>query len=768
MTPTALLPLLLLALPLAAQAPDAPRAAGPDPVAALHALAPQPPVERGVRVLVRGAVGAPAADAIVVFVANDDPQYVASAAEATRRFGGDEVGYQAFRTGNGTRYAVDERGATRVPAVAGRVFACRGADVAFRSIPVEAGKALPRVELDLAPPLSFAVAVADANGQPAANVTVGIAVTPRSGVFPRTATGADGVAAFRLLPARSAEARVRLLAATKERIEAPLPAPAARIALRLPRCTTVHAAYDGALLPGAAVTWALARDDRRFAPATSDTRSAVFRHVEVGFSGRVEVSCDGILVAAPLPEVTADGECRVALARDPARRSLAVRVLDADGAPARSCWLDASWRFQHGSSGTNVRTNGEGWLELEPPEHVLGDVELRLTLRGRTWNDAPAGTLSLPLTAADTGRVDRGEQRCARIPPTLRGVAVDTNGKALAGVLLETQHDGWHRTQTNADGTFVFTIPGDRPPSLELSLLLGAWYFTDPTSRTRSFTTGADARLVLQPAGRLRFAAPGLPDDVAHSFDVRLEPADGDRRDAIRLDLQLRGSELLLPAGHWSFVVIEDEREVHRIDGVRVDAGIEVHDPRFMAFDWRAFAALTTVRVQDRAGVPTDACTVWYQYGSRGRGHQLTGGVGHFLVPTAAGGTLRVEPRDKSIATVHLGTVTGEHVVRLGSGPRLAVTLSALPRLPAGATLLLHGGLDHDGVPFDEHGKATLWLAEPGELRVMLSVRIGHTRHVLSEHAVTCDVPAAGRTLTIPVTEQVQQSIDRRVASERR
>ena len=61
----------------------------------------------------------------------------------------------------------------------------------------------------------------------------------------------------------------------------------------------------------------------------------------------------------------------------------------------------------------------------------------------------------------------------------------------------------------------------------------------------------------------------------------------------------------------------------------------------------------------------------------------------HYLVP-AAGGNLRVEPRDKTVATVHLGVVTGEHVVRLGAGPRLAVALSKPPRLPEGARLLLH------------------------------------------------------------------------------
>ncbi len=763
MTPLRAIVFCVLVVPLAAQSPPAaapaPAAPGRDhePLAALAALPVRPPVDRGVRVVVRGADGAPAADAVVVFVAYDDPRHAASADEARRRFAGDELAYHALRLASGTRHAVDERGATRVAATDGRVLACRGGVVASSTIDVEDGKPLPRVELELKPAVSFAVVVVDANGQPAADAQVGIVTPPGRTAFPRCATGADGVATFRLLPTRGADARVRLLVPTKERREVPLPLPGERASFQLPECGTVTVALGGEVLPGSTVAWSLVRDDRRFAPTSSEARSATFRHVEAGFEGKVQASYDGITQDARVPAVTAGETSDVALVRADGR-SLVLRVLDADGAPAKSCLVSTSWRHQHGSTVSSARTNPEGWLELQLPDGARGDVELRLMLLGRSWDDGASGTLTLKLGDADQGRVQRGEQRCTRVPPALVGVAVDAEGEPNAGVQLTAQHDAAFRTKTGADGRFTFAIPGDKPPSLLLSLT-PAWYFTEPTSRARTVDTAAEARLVLQPAGRLRFDAPGLPDDVANDFDLRLEPVSsgGERID---LDLTLDAGELLLPAGHWSVVVLEGEREIHRIDGVRVDAGVEVHDPRFMAFDWRAFAALVTIRVEHRDGKPTDACTVWRQYGSRGSGRRPAGGVSQWLVP-ADGGAMRVEPEDQNIATVQLGTVTGEHVVRLGSGPRLQVALSRLPRVPAGAKLMLHVDDHHEGVPFDDHGTAALWLPEPGEHHVALSVCIGHARHMLPGDPQACEVPAAGHTLRIPVTDALQQAIDR-------
>ncbi|HEX6810735.1 MAG TPA: hypothetical protein VF384_03840 [Planctomycetota bacterium] len=741
---------------LTAQSPEPAPEAG-DPLAVLAALPQQEAPARGVRVVVRDEKGEPAAGASLVFVASSEPRFADSLAAANKRFPADEPSYWAMRVASGARYAIDDRGVARVPATGGRVLAWRDGVIATKSFAVEDGRPLPRVELDLKPPLSFTAVVVDAKGKPIAGVLLGIVSAARGSAFPKVTTGAQGDVAFRLLPTRTADARVRLLAATQERVEVPLPPDGGNVQLQLPDCGSVRVTFAGELVPGTAITWNLARNNRFFEPTAKEDRAAAFGFVEAGFEGTARATVNGETIEAPVPAVTAGAETLVALARASGQRALALRVLDPAGAPMRSARVSVTWRYDQGSSGSHAVTTNEGWLDLTAPQHLSGELKLDLDVRGRSWDDAVVGRIQLVLGKEETGRVDRGEQRVAPVPVALAGVLVDAAGKPISGVTLQAPQLGYARAKSGADGRFALTIAGDKPASLDLEIASPAWFFTGP-SRKRTVDTSSDARFVLQPAGRMRFLAPGLPGEFQCDFDLRLEPASGDG-EAIELDRRLHGRELLLPAGHWHFVVLENGQELHRVENVHVDAGIEVHDARFMQFDWQAFAALVTIRVEDKDGKPFDACTVWHQYGGRGSGSGPTDGVIRWLV-RKEGGTMRVEAHDKSYATVQLGRITGEHVVRLGAGPRLEARLAAIPRLPQGGVLVAFVTDQGAGVPFDQHGKLTLWLAEPGGHRLRFGLRLGTTTYVLDVATQAFEVPAGGHTLQLDLPAGLQAAID--------
>jgi hypothetical protein len=742
---------------LAAQAP-VPAPAPGDPLAVLAALPQKDPPERSVRVVVRDEKGEPAAGAQLVFVAFNDPGFGDRVAAANKRFPDDEPNYWAVCLASGACYAIGDRGAAHVPATSGRVLAWRDGVIATKAFLVEDGKPLPRVELDLKPYHSFTVAVVDTRGKPIAGVPLGIVSSAHGPLFPKATTGAQGDVAFRLLPKRTADARVRLQAPTSERIEVPLPPDGGNVQLQLPDCGSVRVTFAGELVPGTVITWNLVRARNSFEPTSMEDRAAVFTLVQAGFEGTARATINGDAIEAPIPAVTAGVETTVALARSVKHRGVALRVLDPTGAPMRSTTVSVTWRHQHGSSGASATTTNDGWLDLTAPPHASGELKVDLDVRGRSWDDAIVGRIQLVLGKEETGRVDRGEQRFGTVPVALAGVLVDAAGKPISGVTLQAPHHGYARTKSGADGRFALTLAADKPASLDLEITSPAWFFTGPTGRKRTVDTSNDVRLVLQPAGRMRFSAPGLPSGFHCGFGLRLEPAGGDG-ERLELELRLRGSELLLPAGHWHFVVHESGQELHRLENVRVDAGIEVHDARFMQFDWQAFAALVTIRIEDKDGKPLDACTVWHEYGGRAIGRQPSDGVIRLLVPKE-GATMRVEAQDKSYAMVQLGTVTGEHVVRLGSGPRLEARLAAMPRLPEGGMLVAFVDNQGAGVPFDQHGKLTAWLAEPGEHRLRFGLRRGNTTHRLGVSTQPFEVPAGGHTLQLDLPAGLQAAID--------
>jgi len=266
-----------------------------------------------------------------------------------------------------------------------------------------------------------------------------------------------------------------------------------------------------------------------------------------------------------------------------------------------------------------------------------------------------------------------------------------------------------------------------------------------------------DARLVVQRAARVRFAT-DLRGEFLSRIDFHLEPADGEGA-AIDLPFSLAQRELLVPPGHWHFVVEQENRELHRLPDLRGASGVETHDPRFMAFDWRAFATPVELRVRDAGGQPSDACTVWITSVLGGSGRSPMGGVLRLLLPKH-GADVEIEPDDAALPRIPLGIVTKDQVVVLGGGPALTVRLQPMPQLPEGFELVLATD-DRVGVPFDARGLATLRLPKAGEVPPTIRLRRGDDAVApLPWQLPPVDVPEAGTTFVVELTADRQTLLD--------
>jgi len=728
-----------------------------DPLALLAALPPSEPVERGVRAFVRDDKGDAVRDALLVVVEMRTPKYTAATAAAAAAHPGDAIRQAAHAAAHAStrRFPLDQRGVALLPRMYGSVFAMRGDTFAMRTYAWEDGQPLPRVELVLRASRECVAEVVDDQGQPAAGVPLAL-VTGSSSL--RATTDEQGRAPLRTFgDAVTDQTRVRLLVPTSTRIEVPAPAAGGVGRLSLPACGRVHAIYRGALLTGSSPGWLLRVGNRSFRPTATGERDATFAFVEAGVEGEIEVTADSSTTKSPIRAVRAGATTEVEAVRDESGRCVAMRLLGEDGQPLRSCSASIRWTYPNGSSSSSATANAEGWLELAVPGE--GEATLWVAALAGGWYAAIAGAAEIALAATDKGRIERGEVRLVKPPVALVGQVVDVGGRPLPGIRLRAGGEMVVHSETDADGRFEFVVPGAKPTELNVAVMGNAWYFLDPVATHRTFPTDAPARLALQAAGRVRFAAPGLERGVSHGFSARLEPASGDGQ---RIDVQfsLDREFLLLPAGHWHYVIEQNGREVHRLDDLRVDAGIEVHDPRFMAFDWRAFATLVTVHVEDRNGQPFDACTVWLRNRGSGRGTSPSNGVCRWL-GVADGSTVSVEPRDEKLPKYQLGDAAGEHWVRIGAGPRLEVRVEPRPELPPGAHLVARIAGRAEPVPLGATGTGAVWLDRTGDRQVQLAVTIGDAVHDLIVPARNVDVATGGSVLTFPGGPPLQAAIDR-------
>ena len=745
---------LLVSAASPAQQPTPP--APSDPFVVLAAKEPQQPAAGGMRVVVQKPDGSPAADAIVVFTPwRDDEAARAEREAALQRFPADEPRRFAQLAANGTRYRVDERGASRVPKQ-GHVFAFAG-DLAARCYVAE-DSTEPRIVLKLALPQSIAVDVVTADGKPAAGVPFAVHDAPRHDGDPEHATGADGTARLRLLRVRPATAFVELQVATKGKVQAPLTANGASVRLQLPPTTAIEATFAGDLVPGAEIDWQLQCGEK--APEVSGqrtgARSARWPFVELGAAFTITTESASLGLGTANGTATADA-APVAVVRAPTAPTFAMQILDPDGKPARNLVVEPHWHGDRGTATTwGNRTNGEGWIELAMPTNLgnQGDVEIRLLLVPEA-RGALLGFGKVRVQGKGTERTVLPPLRCERPPVLAAGTVATADGKPIPEFLLGVYGPTYQRVVTDAAGRFeVLGAEPNEPIQLRVD---SAWCFVTGQPWTAQLAAGTkDARLVVQRTARVRFGA-DLPSDLHTRIRYRLEPASGEGE---RIDLQSLGAHVLyVPPGRWNFVAHLDGRELLELPDLRADSGVETHDPRFMAFDWRAYAVLVNVTVRDAKGAPCDDCNVWLRNGRSGSARRPTNGLLHVLLPKD-GARIDIEPNDKKIASIDLGVVTEDQVVVLGGGPPLVVTIAPKPKLPEGVELLLVLA-NGDPVPFDANGAAVIVLPEAGAFTPRLSLRKGNTTIGPMNLALpSFDVPKAGKKVAIEVTAERQREID--------
>ena len=747
-----------LAMPLRAQTPSPPTTAN-DPFAALAAKEPQEPATGGVRVVVKKPDGSPAADAVVVFTPwRDDHAAQVERAAASTRFPADEPQRFALLAANGTRLRVDEQGATRVPKN-GYVFAFAGELAARRFLGESFAE--PRCELKLVAPRTVTVEVTTSDGAPAAGVPISVLDTPKHAASPLHTTGADGKAALRLLTRRPDTAIVQLLIAAKATITAPLPQGAGTVRLQLPKTTVVEATFTGDMLPGDELAWRLQCGEQSSTVNGERTgdRSARWSYVEGDAAFTITVRSNGLALATGAGTAKTGSE-PIALVRQLQEATFALQLLGPDGEPLRNCSVEFAWK-QRNSSVTNGGTsNREGWVEFAMPKQFVGKGDAALRLSVADQQRGPARGLSkLTLQAKEKVRTVLEPLRCEAPPLLASGQFVTRDGSPVPNMELAAYTPNYQRVVTDAAGRFaVRGDPGKQPPRLHLDRSWccvegDPWSFEVPTGTT-------DAKFVVQRAARIRFGT-DRKEALLSMIDYRLEPASGEGA-RVELPVSFDQRELQAPPGHWHFLALHHGEELHRLPDLRCDSGVETHDPRFMAFDWRAFAIHVAIKVLDANGRPTDECTVWLRHRGSGQGMSPTNGTMHLLLPKA-GGSVDIEPRDQKFAKIDLGVVTEDQVVVLGGGPPLTVTIRPMPKLPEGCELVLRTDSSDDGVPFDDQGTATIVLPKAGSFPPMVAMRKGHMRYGMDWQLPAVEVPTAGAKVDVDVTAARQTVLEQTI-----
>jgi hypothetical protein len=725
-----------------------------DPFAVLAAKEAQEPSAGGMRVVVQKPDGSPAPDAIVVFMpASDDDTARADREAASRQFPGDEPKRLARLAASGNRHQVDRRGGARVPKY-GTVFAFAGDMAAYAWIAADHPGS--HLVLPLIAPHTCTVEVTTADGAPAAGVPIAAREAPNQWNQRVGTTGADGTATLRLLSTRPAETLVLLEVVTKGRLQAQLPANGGRLHFQLPKTTAVDATFQGSLVPGAVLEFRLQCSVGAMSAPGDRTgeRSARWPFVEIGVPIEVLVR-SGRLELAATKTTTRAGSEPLVLERQHREATLALQILDPDGQPARRRSISLGWRRGHDSASYGLLTNAEGWIEVAIPKSLLGPDELtvRVQLRNADGGDQGVGTLTVPPTAG--ARCEPPPLRCSSLPIVATGRFVTREGAPVANLQLDVFTPPHQRLSTDADGRFV--VHGANPEHRVRIQLPQSWCFVEGEPWSCELAGGTEnVNLVVQPIARVRFGW-DLPPDLTTTITYRLEPAAGE---GSTFDLQLAAGqrELLVPPGHWHFVVRHDDRELLRLPDLHTQGGIETHDPRFMQFDWRAFAVAVEIAVRDPDGKPTNACMVSQVHKGRSRGSMPRNGVVHLMLPKD-GGRVVIAPNDKMIAKIDLGLVTEDQVVVLGGGPPLTLTLAPMPKLPDGCELVVAIGDDIE-VPFDAKGTATVLLPKTGSYVPILGVKRDRSVHRLDWKLPAADVPASGAKVAIEITPARQYSLE--------
>ena len=177
-----------------------------------------------------------------------------------------------------------------------------------------------------------------------------------------------------------------------------------------------------------------------------------------------------------------------------------------------------------------------------------------------------------------------------------------------------------------------------------------------------------------------------------------------------------------------------------------------------MLMEWRSFLKLVTIEVQEEDGVVADSVRVSRHFDAGPTSHHDTDGLLRMLLPRT-GGQLTIHPwTRRDVGDIELGLVTGDQIVRFGSGPRLLVALDAVPAMPAGAELLVEVG--EASQPLDARGRAALWLPKPGRWQARLLVKRGEQRAPVGTLQGPVDVPVGGAELAHKLDGALRRRID--------
>jgi len=758
-----------MVLPLGAQTQQAAPTATPtptpsnqqppsDPFAVLAAKLPQEAAAGGLRVVVQRPDGTPAPDAIVVFTpASDDDTARADREAASRQFPDDEPKRLARLAASGNRHQVDQRGGARVPKY-GTVFAFAGDMAAYTWIAADHPGS--HLVLPLIAPHTCTVEVTTADGAPAAGVPIATREAPNQWNQRVGTTGADGTAALRLLSTRPAETLVLLEIVTKGRLQAQLPANGGRLLFQLPKTTAVEATFQGSLVPGAVLEFRLQCSVGAMTATGDPTgeRSARWPFVESDVPVEIRVRSNRLELASTRTTTRAGGD-PVVLERQQREATLAMQILDPDGQPARRRSVSLTWQRDNQNGGIGIATNAEGWIEVAIPPAFVGqeDVTLRVQLLNADSSKRGLGTCTVP--SAARARCELPPLRCDSLPILARGKVVTRDGTPVPHLPLDVNGPPNQRSTTDAEGRFVVRGP-DSGQTIRIHLP-HSWCLVDGNQWTCELANGTeDARIVVHPMARVRFGW-DLPEGLITMIDYQLEPAEGNGP-PLGLHLAPGQRELVVPPGHWDFVVRWHDRELLRLPDLHAQSGIETHDPRFMQFDWRAYAVAVEIAVRDTEGKPTNACSVRQRHiNGHSRSSSPANGVVSLLLPKD-GARVEVEPKADALVKHELGRVNTNQVVVLGGGPQLTLTLAAMPPLPTDCELVLQTGRDR-GVPFDAAGKATIVLPKAASYTPTIAVRVGEHLRPLYWDLPAIDVPASGAKVPIELTLERQQALERRL-----
>lgn len=749
--------LLALLLPAVLPAQQASTPAPSDPFAVLAAKEPQEPSAGGLRIVVQKPDGTPATDAIVVFTpASDDDTARADREAASQQFAGDEPRRLARLAANGNRHQVDGHGGARIPKY-GYVYAFAG-DMAAHTW-IAADHPGSHLVLPLIAPHTCTVEVTTADGAPARGVPIAAREAPNQWNQRVGTTGADGTATLRLLSTRPAETLVLLDVVTKGRLQAQLPANGGRLTFQLPKTTAVDATFEGNLVPGAVLEFRLQCSVGAMTATGDPTgeRSARWPFVEIDAPVEIRVRSNRLELASAKTTTRAGGE-PVVLERQQREATLAMQILDPAGQPARRCSVSLTWQRANQNGGGGIVTNAEGWIEVAIPPAVVGQEDVTLFARLRDADGSERGSVTCSVPSTSAARCELPPLRCSPLPILACGQIVTRDGTPVPNLQFAAYTPAHQRVTTDANGGFV--VHGPEPEHNVRIQLPTTWCLVDGDLWTCVLTGGTDnARLVVQPMARVRFGW-DLPQGLITMIEYRLEPAAG----GPPFDLQLAPGqrELMVPPGHWDFVVRWHDRELLRLPDLHAQSGIETHDPRFMQFDWRAYAVAVEIAVRDTDGKPTNACKVRQgQTNGRSRSSSPANGVVNLLLPKE-GARVEVEPHDDALVKHELGRVNTNQVVVLGGGPRLTLTLAPMPALPTDCELVLQTGRDR-GLPFDAAGKATLVLPEAASYTPTIAVRVGEQLRPLDWNLPAIDVPASGAKAPIELTPDRQLMLENRL-----